>query len=273
MIVGMEELVFQKRTRKLRGAVVLWSLALLLLGGALVGASYFVLYDDFFKVKQFEVVGSRSVDQDRFLSQLKNEMLSASVWRAVLGPDNVLFWEFGGKPETLPGSPVVSVASVDVNLSARKVAVEVKEREIAGIVCRPEGAPLGRDGCYGFDESGVVFAKTPSIQGYLILKIDDENAKPVVLGTSIFPKEEWRENLFKTLAIFKENGIAVSSVRVEDYTLEEWEVETASGLRFLFSLSFTPENLGGILKNLDEQFDFGKLTYFDFRVANRIYYK
>ncbi|KKU98928.1 MAG: hypothetical protein UY32_C0011G0013 [Candidatus Jorgensenbacteria bacterium GW2011_GWC1_48_8] len=162
----MEELVFQKKKRKLRGKVVLWSLILLFLGGALIGASYFVLYDDFFKVRQLEVTGSRSIDQERFLSQLKNEMLSASLWRAMLGPDNILFWEFGAKPESLPGSPIVSVAAVDVNLSARKVSVGVKEREIAGVLCRG-------DDCYGFDESGIVFARSPNIQGYLILKIDD----------------------------------------------------------------------------------------------------
>ncbi len=262
----MEELVFQKRKKKLRGAVILWSLALLLLGGALISASYLVLYGDFFKVKSFEVTGSRSIDQDKFLSSLKNEMLSASLWRAVLGPDNILFWEFGGEPKSLPGSPIVSVASVDVNLSARKIAIEVKEREIEGIICRAAD-------CYGFDESGIVFAKTPNIQGYLILKIDDENSKSFVLGSSIFPNDAWRENLFKTLAVFKENNIAVSSVTVRNYSLEEWEAETASGLRFLFSLGFVPENLGGILKNLDEEFDFGKLAYFDFRVENRIYYK
>jgi len=274
----MEELVFQRHKKRLRGAVVLWSLVLLLLGGALISASYFVLYNDFFKVKSFEVTGSRSLDEDRFLSQLKSEMLSASprtilgiirgsIWRAMLGPDNILFWEFGSKPPSLPGSPIVSLAAVNVNLAARKVAVAVKEREIAGVICR------GMGDCYGFDENGVVFAKTPSIEGYLILRIDDENNKPFVLGTSIFPKKGWQENLFKTLAVFKENNIAVSSVRVKDYALEEWEVETASGLRFLFSLSFVPENLSGILKTLDEKFDFGKLTYFDFRVENRIYYK
>ncbi|HXF44360.1 MAG TPA: hypothetical protein VNK70_02780 [Candidatus Paceibacterota bacterium] len=263
----MDELVFQKRTKKLRKAVVLWSFILLILGGALIGASWFVLYGDFFKVREFEVIGSRSVDGERFLNLMKNEMFSASLSRAILGPDNILFWQFGGRPESLPELPIVSVASLDVNLAERKVAVKVMERKIEGIICR------GKDECYGFDDKGVVFSVVPHVEGYLILKIDDQNSRPFVLGSLLFPRDEWRENLFKTLSIFRDRDITVSAVRVKDYRLEEWEAETAAGLKFLFSLDFVPENLGGILENLDEQFDFGKLAYFDFRVPNRIYYK
>ena len=71
----------------------------------------------------------------------------------------------------------------------------------------------------------------------------------------------------------KNRGLVISKVAVKDLNLEEWEVETARGPVFRFNLNFMPSNLESILDNLDEKFDFGKVTYFDFRIENRIYYK
>ena len=248
---------------------LLWSGVFLVFCGALVGAFYFVLNSAFFKVKGFEVSESRYTPNETLLAALNADMIGRSRLLSVLGPDNILFWEFGEKPEALSNLPLVARISVKTNLTAGKVSVKAEERDFSGIWClSAEGAD-----CYAVDDNGIIFARAPEAKGALILKVTDENARPLVLGRPFFVNQTWRENLFKTWEIMKNHGLVISKVAVKDLNLEEWEVETARGPVFRFNLNFMPSNLESILDNLDEKFDFGKVTYFDFRIENRIYYK
>lgn len=263
----MDELVFEKKRNRVRGKFLLWAGVFLLLGGALIGGSYFVLYSDFFKVKGFEVGEARYTRSETLLAALNAEMIGRSRLLSMLGPDNILFWEFSGKPEVLEGLPLVAGVLVETNLTAGKVLVKAEERDFSGIWCVKSGD------CYAFDDDGVIFARAPHSEGTLILKVYDENARPLVLGTPALTRPGWRENVFKILEIMKNYGLIVSRVSVKDFGLEEWEVEVAGGPVFQFNLNFVPLNLERILDNLADKFEFENVTYFDFRVENRIYYK
>lgn len=269
----MQDLPFQKKRKVVRLRVLLWSGVGLLVGAALIGSAYVILYADFFRVSTFEVSGSRFVSRDVLLASLNSQMLSGSLLRSLLGPGNILFWEFGEKPETLNTLPILEGVSIESDIVDRKVVITARDRELFGIWC------VSQNDCYGFDREGIVFARVPRVKGALILKINDTNNRAVVPGLPIFAGAGWTEKVFKTLEIIRRYDFAVSLVEIRDLDLEEWKVEVASGLpaqagpRFYFSLGFVPENLESILKNLDKRFEFNKVTYFDFRVPNRIYYK
>ncbi len=263
----MDELVLEKRKSWVRGKFLLWSGAFLVSGWVLVGVFYFVVYSGVFRVKSFEVSESRYTPDNVLLAALDAEMIGRSRLLSMLGPDNILFWEFGRKPSVLDNLPLVARISVETDLTAGKVLVKTEERDFSGIWC------LLTEDCYAFDDNGIIFARAPEAEGALILKVNDENARPLVMGKPFFVNQAWRENLFKTWEVMRNHGFVVSGVTVKDLNLEEWEVKIAEGPVFQFNLNFMPANLESILDNLDEKFDFGKVTYFDFRVENRIYYK
>jgi len=264
----MQDLPFQKKKKRaVRLRFLLWPGVGLLLGTALIGFAYFVLYADFLKVESFEVNGSRLVSDDVLFASLNTEMIGDSRLRSLLGSDNILFWEFGKKPEFLSSLPALREISVETNLGERKVIIDVHERELFGIWCVLE------DDCYGFDQQGIIFARVPEVQGVLILKIKDINDHPVILGNPIFSDPVRIESIFQTLRTLDNYDFIVSSVEIRDLALEEWHAEVVSGPVFFFSLNFVPDNLEGIIKNLDKRFEFSKVTYFDFRVPNRIYYQ
>ena len=246
---------------------LLWSGAGFLLGAALIGFAYFVLYADFLKVESFEVNGSKLISNDVLFASLNAKMISDSRLRSLLGSDNILFWEFGKKPEFLSSLPVLGEINIKTNLGEKKVIIGAHERELFGVWCVLE------NDCYGFDRQGIVFARVPDVQGVLILKIEDINNRPVILGNPILNDPVRVENVFQTLGTLDNYDFIVSSVEIRDLALEEWQAEVASGPIFYFSLNFAPDNLEGIIKNLDKRFEFSKVIYFDFRVPNRIYYQ
>lgn len=263
----MAELLFQKRKSPVRGKFLLWAGAFFLVGAAFIGLIYVGLSTNLFKVKDFEVRGLRAVSRETLISSLRTEMAAGNFWRAILGSDNILFWTFGEFPERLAALPILGSIKVRLDLGAKKVVIEAAERELFGLWCRKDA------NCYAFDKAGILFSPAPQAEGVLILRIQDENVEPFVLGRALFADSKRQENVFKVLTVLENYDFTVAEAIIKDLTLEEWEVKTTSGLRFLFSLNFVPENLEGVLKNLDREFDFSKLSYFDFRVENRIYYK
>jgi len=273
----MSNLPFEKKKRRVRRNFLLWSGVFLVLGAALVGILYFILYSDFFTVREFEVADTRYTLKNELLAALDSEMIARSRILSMLGTDNILFWEFGRKPEKIDSLPLVAKISVEADLTARKVRIEAEERRFSGVWCLVSEGVTGD--CYAFDNKGILFARAPETEGSLILKVFSENSRPVVLGMPIFPKPEWRENFFRILESFENYNLPVSRVGVRDFQIEEWEVQTGlpaqagEGPRFLFSLNSSPQNLAGILEKLRDKFEFDKVDYFDFRVENRIYYE
>src|SRR3989344_6668939 len=129
----MDELYFEKKRRPVRLKFLLWSGVFRVICGALVGAFYFVLNSAFFKVKGFEVSDSRYTPNDTLLAALNADMIGRSRLLSVLGPDNILFWEFGEKPEALSNLPLVARISVKTNLTAGKVSEKAVVRDFSGI--------------------------------------------------------------------------------------------------------------------------------------------
>lgn len=247
----------------------LWfSLALLFLGGAVLGSLYFLFYSPALKVTKTEVRGLRIVAAEDFTAKMRALYISQnSVWN-LLGTDNILFWKFAKKPSLVSMVlPAVRSVSVETNLGERTVSFGVGERVFGGIWCRSGGQ------CYGFDASGVIFSEVPQAEGSLILRVEDENLAPPILGRGALPYDSWFQNLLRTVSILRAKGMVIAEIIVKDFGLREWEVVSASRTRLLFSFNFVPDNLERVLENLRPRLAGSKLAYLDFRVPNRIYYK
>ncbi|MDO8556925.1 MAG: hypothetical protein Q7R98_00490 [Candidatus Jorgensenbacteria bacterium] len=258
----------------------LFALVALLFLSILVALLYVVLYGSFLKVRDIEINGTRSVSRDSLLASLSTRGVGNSKLLSWLGPDNILFWKF--LPNSLSSAnilPIVAEAVQNVDLGKRNVTVTIREREGFGTWCAKNGGPTptvggyGRASCYVFDESGIAFGTAPASEGVLITEVEDQNSREPLIGISLFPRSAWRNSFFGTLQILKDNGIPISKIIVRDFSLREFEVVSTLGFSFYFSLDFTPDNLNAVLNNLSKQLTLSSLSYLDFRVPNRVYYK
>jgi hypothetical protein len=280
--------------RKNGGSPVFWIIAAIIfsLGALAIVLLYLILYSPLPKVKKVSSSGLSIVSPENLTSALSIHLVGSSRIRAILGPDNIISWEFLGKYSLPPLLlPTVKETVINSNIFEKVVRVEAKERELFGIWCLfPNkqdaplvtssvffGAPISLDRgddqeCFAFDETGVIFQEVPIPYGSLILKIIDENYRPIIFGKTLI-KDSELSNLLNTVNIVKSYGLGIAQIEIKDKALAEWETKMVAGPTLLFSLRFVPEELEAILENLRERLDFEKLNYLDFRVPNRIYYK
>ncbi len=208
-----------------------------------------------------------NIANSSLLSYLEKDMMRNKL-RAVFGPENILFWSLGHKPNYLYDLPSVKNLNVGLNLFRRTISIEASPRTPYGVVCEATSTS-----CFVFDDQGVIFSSSPSVQGPLILSINDFTGRHFILGESILPDKSWFENLINTLKIMKQNDFSVSEIDIDDLSLREWRIKTMTGPDFYFSFNFIPDNLSYILSNLSSRMNFSKISYVDFRVPERIYYK
>ncbi len=267
MMLGQESHFYSKK--KERNFVFLYSmLSILVVSGILIGLAYAILFSRLFKVSSLKVEGIKLVSKEELLSSVESYIISRGFVESLLGPDNILFWKIGsGYIGFTPIIPSISYISVDVNIKTKQVTISVKERNMYGIWC------VSENGCFAFDDAGVVFARAPVPEGVLVTRIENLNKREPVLGSLFLPDTEWIRNLFQTLYIVKKEGIPVSNVLIKDYGLKEWEIMSPLGFSIYASLDFVPQNLDSVLKNITAKVDLKNLSYMDFRIPNRLFYK
>ncbi|MDP3975228.1 MAG: hypothetical protein Q8P88_03015 [Candidatus Jorgensenbacteria bacterium] len=251
------------RRKRLWVALISWGIVLVILGGA----GYALVVTDALLVQSVRVEGVRLADQERVKAALVSAA-ETSVLRAWVGPDLLFFWLFFEPPASfLAAYPMFREADVVPYPFTREIVIRVTERALYGVWCLAGGA------CYAFDEEGTVFGPAPSLEGSLITKVTDVRSAPFVAGETVLPDPEWRARMFETLGALTRLHLTVRAVRVQDLALREWEVGLAEGPLLKFSFVFVPQGLEETLSLLARRPDFHGLTYLDFRVRDRLYYK
>ncbi len=255
------------RRKRARRVFWYWILGVTFLIVILIGCAYGVLRGSWFKVRDFKVEGSREVSREELVSALSIRMLTVP-WRGWIGPNNILFWEFGSVPERLERYPNLKNIAVVSRFFSRNVDILVEERKPHGILCE-----LSETRCYLMDDEGVLYASAPSTEGTLILTIHDKNQRVPLLGIPFLPDYSWIQNMFLTLNTLKDEGFIPLRVTLDDLSLRAWSAEIAEGPTLLFALDFVPENLNSVLRSLSNKLDFSKVRSVDLQVPNRIYYQ
>lgn len=241
---------------------------LFVVGGIIAGILYVIFYSPWLNVRSVTVSGAELTPQSMIVSAVEADTAGRSLFASFFGPRNILFWLFAEQNPKLVRFPQIRNTETSVSLWQAKVEIRVEERRVESVLCKTENG-----GCYGLDQDGIIFTKTPEVRGALILKFEDESTSSVVLGNPYFRDPQWFANVEATLDIMKKDGFVPQKVVVNNAPLEEWRAVFPSGLAFYFSLHFVPENLTSILNDVGNRADIKNLQYFDFRVPNRIYYK
>ncbi|MEK7630077.1 MAG: hypothetical protein AAB432_01695 [Patescibacteria group bacterium] len=261
---------FLNRPRAAKSKHWFWfsMLGVFIFGGFLIGFCYLIFYAGFLKVKSFDISGGRIADNVTLTSNLTVAALGENYPLSILGPDSLIFWYFSKSP-VAPNLSLPSVSAIEkkVVIFQGKVEIAVRERQIVGFWC------VNGNDCYGFDENGVAFSAAPLAEGALILRVSDDNARPLILGKSVLPQKIWFDNLMRVLKTIEAAGFSPTAVEIKDFALREWQLTDTTGLNFYFSFNFAPENLASVLQSLKQRFAEINLAYLDFRIPNRIYYK
>ncbi len=259
------EFVARRPKSERRRIIIGWiiAIAVLLL---LAGAVYFAGFSEESRVHSVTVSGNRITGETEIVKAVTENIASRSWVRRLVGENNILFWtnvkEISG--DALQEPAIRSIA-VDTDLIGRRALVNVREREFAGAWCA--------EYCVGFDESGIAYFNTPNLEGSLLRVIYDTGSAVPKLGERVLSDEQQFNNMMKTIRDVQEAGIAIERVEVKDHTLREWTITPSHGGAMLFSFDVVPERLGNVLKNIMERTKWDSLSYIDFRVANRVYYK
>lgn len=233
----------------------------------IVGLLWVLYYAAFFKVSSITIEGADRVTQEA-VSRALFSSVPRSWFQGSLGPDHVLFWSLSDKHlDVRPIMAELSSVSFETGIAARAVRIKVVERQPFGIWCPSE------DACVTFDREGIIFAPAPRTFGTLLLKIDGITGLMPVKGQPLFRDPAWLSRINETLDALQQSGLPAKTVSVHALALREWEAVTPSGVRLLFSFDFMPPQLSAVLSDFREKEKLDTLSYVDFRVPGRMYYK
>lgn len=260
------------RRKSERNFKFLWgTIALFLLSGSALGAGYLILWSDLFKAEAVNIFGNQTASAEEIKEVLTGNF-GASFMRRLLGPRSLFFWPKGKFAINSRRLPALVYAEVEKDWQKKIVDIKAEERKPFGILCQ-NSDHQNSNGCYWFDEEGVLFDRSPSARGFLIPKVLDENQRNLSLNDQIFGKPEFTENLINLMKqMQKITLLKPRSFIIKDLSLREIHVET-NGPELYFSLRSVPKNIEKILAGVNQQKKLLNLSYLDLRVENRIYHK
>lgn len=255
----------RKRRKKLLG----WgSFGLGVYGLSLLGL-LFVLKTPFFEIKTVEVKGAGNIPEKNIISLLTSQAIKNSWPNRFLGAQNFLIWPSSFSQKELALLPSLSSVQVDKDYSSKKIVISVAERKPYGIWCVEKKDPPA---CLWFDDKGVMFKQAFSGEGNLIRVIKDYYQNGLGVNDSVLP-QQFLPNLFPILDILRGSDLSIKEIGLYHLDLEEIEAQTWNGPKILFSLRFAPQGALEVLNSLKSKSGFKNISYVDFRVENRAYYK
>lgn len=261
------EILKSSRRRARRYFFIKWfiwcGVGLVLIGGS----GYGLIASGALTVDKVRVEGVRLADHGKVIDVLA-ATAGTKAPRAWFGPDRMPFWFFLSPPESFFSAfPMFREATIDPDIFSREIVIRAEERGLYGVWCLEGGI------CYAFDYEGVIFGQAPATFGTLVTKVYDVRTAPFTTGEVVLPDPVWRAHLLQTLSILTAVRLTPRLITIRESALREWEVTLADGPVLKFSFTFVPERLDETLTTLSRRADFSALTYLDFRVRDRLYYK
>jgi hypothetical protein len=229
----------------------------------------FILKTPFFEIKTIEVQGAGNIPKKNIISLLESQAIKSSWPNRFLGAQNLLVWPSSFTGDELALIPSLSSARVDKDYSSKKIVISVAERKPYGIWCVEKKNPPS---CLWFDDKGVMFKQAFSGEGNLIRVVKDYYQANLGVNDAVLPAQ-FLPNLFPIVGVLRDSGLSIREIGLYHLDLEEIEAQTWNGPKILFSLRFPPQGALEVLNSLQNKNGFKKLSYIDFRVENRAYYK
>lgn len=231
--------------------------------------AWLVVRSPIFKVKTITVSGNSEVLSTDVLGLARTAIAETSALGRATGFRNYFSWPARLTGDQLKLIPKVKSVTVEKSIADRVVHLVVEERQPYGVWCyRKRDLPE----CLWFDDEGILFEKSLSVEGNLIHAVNDYSDAAPQLGASVLPSA-LIPHLFSIFDVVRDSGLGVTEIRFESADLEELTVITEKAPDLYFSVRFPPTGARAVIESLREKKELSKLQYIDFRVENRAYYK
>lgn len=227
-----------------------------------------VINTDRFNVDSFNFDGNISYDNQDLLSDIKTNYIIDRKLLAQLSVNNLFFWMLGRDEIFLNEKllPSIREISITTDVFRRGVDIKVLEKEVFGVVCSDSN-------CFVFDDTGVVFRRSPNISGTLIPKIYDPHNRPIVIGLPFLRNPSWFEDIVSVISVLDSLNIGFTEITLGDSQTREWEIDIISGPTLYFAFGSLPRDINRVLMALLEEIDISSTNYIDLRVEGRVYYQ
>lgn len=228
-----------------------------------------------FSVNRIVVQGNQTVSSDQVVSLVEAAAMSPGhrtlLVKPILGFRNMFVWPSTIPTSTLAWIPQLASLSVSKDYFSHTITITVVERQPIGIWCFvPKNN--GDEQCFWFDNTGMMFARTYDTEGDAITVIHDYSQKPTGLNQPVLPSE-FDANLVSIVNVVRASNLNVSTIALNDLSLEEIDVTTVNGPSVYFSLRFLADDDLQVIQGIMAQAGWSRLNYIDCRTENRVYYK
>lgn len=246
---------------------------------------WFVFHSPVFRVDTVVVRGNSAVASADIVALAEESAAPGhDFFRAATTFKNMLLW-----PDVIPQKnmemiPQLATATIAKDYFSHTVTITVTERVPLGIWCfsalpsvsssvATSSVPENFNArCYWFDNNGVLFQKAGETQGDLILVVYDQAQTPRGLNQKVLANG-FLPNFMSITNVLRASKLGVRAITLNDLSLQEVDVLTASGPELYFSLQFSADEYLPLIQKLMLLPTFGALRYIDCRTQNRLYYK
>lgn len=232
---------------------------IIFLGGALVLGGLFILLGKPMQFETIKIIGAHP-GTIRELEQLFIKEAQNLPWAALLGYRNILLWPSG---ELQSQDPRLSGSRVKRDILNKRLEIILPERERILVWCG--------EICYWLDGGGRSMEEAPKTDGTLVPTINATGAENYSLGYPVIPPELFG-NLRRVLSIFQSIGMPEMRLNV-DVSGKELIAQTDGLATIYLNLKNDPEIIAEPLRRLIKFPGLNKLSYVDFRIENRVYYR
>lgn len=254
-----------------------------------LGLIYFAS-SPFFKIKKIEVSEISNFSSPELILNLKSFFANKSKIASFFGGDNILVWT-GDVEDFLRTDPSFESLEIKKNYFTKEVIVKATEREKFGIWCEQsetnevanqslgdnssstiKNAEPKRERCFWFDKKGVIFKETAVIESEIFKRVNDFSSRNLKLGENILPQRLFA-NLIKIFGVLERVNLNAKTLCLKDLAFEEVYIESVSDPKIFFSLRNDPEFSLSAIDAFKKSNRWEKISYIDFRVENKVYYK
>ncbi len=260
----------------------------------------------FFKIKKIEVSEISNFSSPELILNLKSFFANKSKIASFFGGDNILVWT-GNVEDFLRTEPSFESLEIKKNYFTKEVIVKATEREKFGIWCQisrinsdqtqinsevrenqsqnpslsvkgdsirenQSQNPNKSEFCGWFDKNGVIFKETAVIESEIFKRVNDFSSRNLKLGENILPQRLFA-NLIKIFGVLERVNLNAKTLCLKDLAFEEVYIESVSDPKIFFSLRNDPEFSLSAIGAFKKSNRWEKISYIDFRVENKVYYK
>lgn len=245
----------------------------LFFSGIMGGLVYFFVFSQFFKVNEIIVKGNRHIAAASLIEISDNFLMSPKF--LFLKNDNINFIDVKDIGQKIQNE-FYRIDSISIKKNyPNKLVLNVKEREVAEILCSGEEAGSDYFNCFLIDKNGLAFEKAADSKGFLILRILDKRGTKIEIGQKVLNTEliEFTKqitNNFKKAANYNIKLLVLEhpAQRELSVLIDDWKI--------IFDVAGDPEKQLLVLKEVLEKEvkeNMANLDYIDLRVEGRAYYK